>query len=136
VRRLSLACGLALVVLAFAAALRVSDTREGQVAEVVTLLGGLAGIGLLTYAFASRPRATRSSSSSTSPVTRTPALGGRQRSSRDLVLGAGGVVLAMCLLAGLALSGGLLWAAFGLALLVPMIAGSLYLCLRFLRANP
>jgi len=136
VRRLSLACGLALVVLAFAAASRVSDTREGQVAEVVTLLGGLAGIGLLTYAFASRPRATRSSSSSTSPVTRTPALGGRQRSSRDLVLGAGGVVLAMCLLAGLALSGGLLWAAFGLALLVPMIAGSLYLCLRFLRANP
>ena len=135
-RRLSLACGLALVVLAFAAASRVSDTREGQVAEVVTLLGGLAGIGLLTYAFASRPRATRSSSSSTSPVTRTPALGGRQRSSRDLVLGAGGVVLAMCLLAGLALSGGLLWAAFGLALLVPMIAGSLYLCLRFLRANP
>ena len=135
-RRLSLACGLALVVLAFAAASRVSDTREGQVAEVVTLLGGLAGIGLLTYAFASRPRATRSSSSSTSPVTRTPALGGRQRSSRDLVLGAGGLVLAMCLLAGLALSGGLLWAAFGLALLVPMIAGSLYLCLRFLRANP
>ena len=137
-RRLSLACGLALVVLAFAAASRVSDTREGQVAEVVTLLGGLAGIGLLTYAFASRPRATSSSSSSssTSPVTRTPALGGRRRSSRDLVLGAGGVVLAMCLLAGLGVSGGLLWAAFGLALLLPMIAGSVYLCLRFLRANP
>ena len=135
-RRLSLACGLALVVLAFAAASRVSDTREGQVAEVVTLLGGLAGIGLLTYAFASRPRATGSSSSSTSRVSRTPALGGRQRSSRDLVLGAGGVVLAMCLLAGLAVSGGLLWAAFGLALLVPMIAGSVYLCLRFLRASP
>ncbi|TMD97543.1 MAG: hypothetical protein E6I72_05990 [Chloroflexi bacterium] len=135
-RRLSLACGLALVVLAFAAASRVSDTREGQVAEVVTLLGGLAGIGLLTYAFASRPRATSSSSSSTSPVTRTPAMGGRRRSSRDLVLGAGGVVLAVCLLAGLAFSGGPLWAAFGLALLVPMIAGSVYLCLRFLRANP
>jgi len=108
------------------------------VAEVVTLLGGLAGIGLLTYAFASRPRATSSSSSSssTSPVTRTPAMGGRRRSSRDLVLGAGGVVLAVCLLAGLAFSGGPLWAAFGLALLVPMIAGSVYLCLRFLRANP
>jgi len=106
------------------------------VAEVVTLLGGLAGIGLLTYAFASRPRATGSSSSSTSRVSRTPALGGRQRSSRDLVLGAGGVVLAVCLLAGLAFSGGPLWAAFGLALLVPMIAGSVYLCLRFLRANP
>jgi len=29
-----------------------------------------------------------------------------------------------------------MWAGFGLALLLPMIAGSVYLCVRFLRANP
>ena len=44
--------------------------------------------------------------------------------------------LAVLLVAGLAISGGLLLAGFGLALLLPMIAGSVYLCVRFLRANP
>jgi len=60
----------------------------------------------------------------------------RPRSTRDLVLGAGGVALAVLLLAGLAVSGGLLWAALGLALLLPMLAGCVYLCARFLRSAP
>ena len=132
-RRLSLAGGFALVVLAFFAASRVTDSRAGQVAETVTLLAGLAGIGLLTYAFASRPR-------NRTPIVTPPARPApphaRPRSNRDLILGAGGVLLAILLLTGLAISGGFIWAGFGLALLLPMIAGSVYLCVRFLRANP
>lgn len=42
----------------------------------------------------------------------------------------------MILLGGLALSGGGLWLGLGFALLLPMIAGSVYLCVRFLRASP
>ena len=131
-RWIALAAGLALVVLAFGAAGRVTDSREGLVAEIVTLLAGLAGIGLLTYWFASRRRGAAPSPSPARPPRSSPA----RRSSRDLVLGAGGIVLALGLLSGLAVSGGLLWAGFGLALLLPMLAGSVYLCLRFLRASP
>jgi len=141
-RRLSLAGGFALIVLAFAAASRVTDSREGLVAEIVTLLGGLAGIGLLTYAFAARARNANRPSPQPSPLTGrggVPPLegrGGKPRSTRDLVLGAAGVLLAVLLVTGLAISGGILWAGFGLALLLPMIAGSVYLCVRYLRTNP
>jgi len=154
-RWLSLAGGFALIVLAFAAASRVTDTRAGLVAEIVTLLGGLAGIGLLTYAFAARPSnanrpSPRPSARSATRTARNSALRpliaplegrgrtteARPRSNRDLVLGATGVLLAAVLLTGLAISGGIMWAGFGLALLLPMIAGSVYLCVRFLRANP
>ena len=48
-RWVSLGAGIALTVLAFAAATRVADTREGLIAEVITLLAGLAGISLLLY---------------------------------------------------------------------------------------
>jgi mannose/fructose/N-acetylgalactosamine-specific phosphotransferase system component IIC len=48
----------------------------------------------------------------------------------------GGLVLAVVLLAGLSVSGGALWAGLGFALLLPMIAGSVYLCVRFLRSSP
>src|SRR5690349_7637472 len=40
-RRFALVAGTALVILAFAAATRVADTREGLIAEVVTLLTGV-----------------------------------------------------------------------------------------------
>jgi hypothetical protein len=136
-RRLALVGGFALIVLAFAAASRVTDTREGLVAEIVTLLGGLAGIGLLTYAFAARPNNTNRPSPRPFPREgRETTREARPRSNRDLILGVGGVLLAAVLVSGLALSGGILWAGFGLALLLPMIAGSVYLCVRFLRANP
>ena len=132
-RWVSLVAGAALVVLAFAAVTRVSDTREGLIAEVITLLGGLAGIGLLVYGLvARRETAGRQLSAPPSPMRPAP----RPRSTRDLVFGAGGIVLALILLGGLTISGGPVWAAFGLALLLPMIAGSVYLCVRFLRAGP
>ena len=130
-RWFSLAAGAALTVLAFVAASRVADTREGLVAEVVTLLAGLAGIGLLTYAFAARRRPAVAQTTPPAPPS-----GNRPRSSRDLVLGSGGIALALVLLSGLALSGGLLWAGFGLVIMIPMLAGSVYLCVRYIRASP
>ena len=131
-RALSLVAGIALAALAFAAATRVTDTREGLVAEVVTLLAGLAGVGLLIYALTARRRPA--ATGATPPSASTPIAA--PRSTRDLVLGAAGVALALLLLAGLVLSGGLLWAGLGLALLLPMLAGSVYLCVRFLRSAP
>ena len=41
--------GLALVAIAFIAASHVADTREGLIAEVVTLFAGLVGVLLLLY---------------------------------------------------------------------------------------
>jgi hypothetical protein len=128
----ALFAGVALVVLAVAAVTRVADTREGLVAEIVTLLSALAGISLLMYGLTARPRPA--AVGGVQPV-RPSASAPRRRTPRDLVLGAGGVVLALVLLGGLAVSGGMLWAGLGLALLLPMLAGSVYLCVRFLRSE-
>ncbi len=122
--------GAALVVLAFASATRVADTREGLIAEVVTLFSSLAAVGLLMYGLTAR----RSQASASPP--QPPAVTPRPRTRRDLLLGTGGVALAALLVVGLAISGGPLWAGLGLVLLLPMISGSVYLCVRFLRANP
>lgn len=133
-RWISLAAGAALVALAFAAATRVSDTREGLIAEVITLLGGLAGVSLLIYGLTAR----RTSHAPTGTAWRSdlPGKRGGERSRRDILLGAGGILLALILLGGLGFSGGGLWLGLGFALLLPMIAGSVYLCVRFLRASP
>jgi hypothetical protein len=132
-RWLALLAGVALVALAVGAVTRVADTREGLVAEVVTLLSALVGISLLIYGLTARRRpADPSRPAQARPATAQP----RPRTRRDLVLGAAGVVLAAILLLGLGVSGGPIWAGFGLALLLPMIAGSVYLCLRFLRSAP
>jgi len=130
-RWLSVIAGVALLALAIAAVTRVADTREGLVAEIVTLLGALAGVSLLIYGLTARPRPQVAAPTRPGPLLATP----RGRSSRDLLLGAAGIALALILLGGLAISGGLLWAAFGLALLFPMVAGCVYLCLRYLRAS-
>src|SRR5438270_950454 len=106
-RGISLVAGAALVVLAFAAATRVSDTHEGLIAEVITLLGGVAGIGLLVYGLAARRMAPNARSLSRELQPRPDP---RPRATRDLVLGTGGIVLALILVGGLAFSGGALWA--------------------------
>src|SRR2546429_7176540 len=122
--RVSLVAGAALVVLAFGAATRVSDTREGLIAEVVTLLGGLAGVGMLIYGLTVRRRASRGPTPSVPRRSAAPGERGGEstqpRSRRDILFGAGGIGLALILLSGLALSGGGLWLALGLALLLPM----------------
>jgi hypothetical protein len=133
VRWLALVSGIALVVIAVAAVTRVTDTREGLIAEIITLLGGLAGISLLIYGLAARPRPQ--SAPAGQPATVAP-MRRRPRSTRDLGLGGAGLALALILLAGLTASGGWWWAAFGFALLLPMISGCLYLCVRYLRASP
>jgi peptidoglycan/LPS O-acetylase OafA/YrhL len=129
-RRLALVAGAALVVVAFVAATRVADTREGLIAEVVTLLAGVAGVGALIYGLAARQRTPASRQSSQMPRRARP------RTASDLLLGTGGVAVSAVLVIGLAITGGPLSAVFGLALLLPMIAGCVYLCVRFLRANP
>jgi hypothetical protein len=122
--------GVVLVAVAFAAATRVADTREGLVAEVVTLLSGLGGVGLLLYGLT----AGRTAAGATAPARRPSQTSPRPRPRRDLLLGSGGVALALILLGGLAASGGPLWAGIGFVLLLPMIAGSVYLIVRSVRS--
>jgi len=59
----------------------------------------------------------------------------RAPSSKELTIGAAGLVLAVILIGGLAVSAGWQWAALGSVMLLPMIAGSAFLCVRFLRAR-
>jgi hypothetical protein len=130
-RWLALVAGIALVALAFGAGSRVADTREGLIAEVITLFSGLAGVALLVYGFVARPGAPAAPprlATGSAPAE-------HARSVRDLLAGVGGIVLALALLTGLAMSGGAMWAGFGLVLLLPMLAGSVYLCVRYLRAS-
>jgi len=60
----------------------------------------------------------------------------KPRSRNDVLLGAGGIALAIVLVGGLALSGGFWWAVSGLVLLVPMIAARSTSAFRYLRASP
>lgn len=131
-RWLSLAAGLALIALAFGAATFVADTREGLIAEVVTLFGGLVGVSLLLYGMFAGVRPAAPHPEPASARREQPAVA--VRPVRDLALGVAGIVLAAFLLGGLAMSGGWQWALLGTGLLLPMIAGSAYLCVRFARA--
>ena len=128
-RRLSLVAGAVLIVIAFAAATFVADTREGLIAEVVTLMTGVIGVSLLLYGLLARARpASRPSVSPGPEPSRAP-------SSREFTIGAAGLGLAVILIGGLAVSAGWQWAALGSVMLLPMIAGSAFLCRRFLRAR-
>jgi hypothetical protein len=131
VRWLPLVAGAALIAVAFAAATRVADTREGLIAEVVLLFAALAGIGLLVYGLAARRGLAAAPGGPALTVESAPP---QPRSRRDLITGASGVALGAALLAGLALSGGILWLVLGFALLLPMLGGSVYLFVRFLRS--
>ena len=127
-RWLSLIAGAALIAIAFGAATFVADTRQGLIAEVVTLMAGLFGVSLLLYGLLARARpAPRPAVSVSHPV--------RSPSSREFTIGAAGLGLAVILIGGLAVSAGWQWAALGSVMLLPMIAGSAFLCARFLRAR-
>ena len=129
-RWLALATGGVLIVVAFGAGSRVADTREGLLYEVTALLAGLAGVSLVLYSWVSR---ARPGAGGTSPPPAKP-LPAQSRSATDLLVGGIGMVIATGLVAGIVLSGGALWALMGFVLLLPMIVGCAYLCLRFLRA--
>jgi hypothetical protein len=128
VRWLSLIAGAGLIAIAFGAATFVADTRQGLIAEVVTLMAGLFGVSLLLYGLLARTRPAPRPAVSVSPAVRAP-------SSREFTIGAAGLGLAVILISGLAVSAGWQWAALGSVMLLPMMAGSAFLCGRFLRAR-
>ncbi|HEY8862638.1 MAG TPA: hypothetical protein VIO37_00515 [Candidatus Dormibacteraeota bacterium] len=128
-RRISLIAGIVLIAIAFAAATRVANTREGLIAEVVTLLAGLVGMTLVFYGLFAGARPAASPSR---PKPRAPA---RPPSARDFALGATGLGLAVLLIGGWGMSAGWQWAALSVVVLLPMIVGSAVLCIRFLRAR-
>ena len=129
-RWLALVIGAALIAVAFVAGGRVADSREGLVAEVIALLTALVGVGLVLYWWVSGAR-PRPGSASTARD-KAPAV--QIRSATELLVGAVGLLIAAALVAGVALSAGALWALMGFVLLLPMILGSAYLCVRFFRA--
>lgn len=132
-RWVALGVGIVLLAVSAAAFTRVADTQEGQIAEVITLLAFGTGFVLALYGLAARPRPTPVEALQLAqPAVRAEA---RPGSRRDLALGAGGVILTAVLVTGLALSGGPLWAGFGFVALLPMLAGSVYLCWRSLKTN-
>ena len=126
----ALGVGVVLVAIAFAAATRVADTREGLIYEVVTLLAGLAGVSLLLYGLVAtfgHSHPTVSAPPVATPVTE------KVHNAGELLVGASGLVLAAILLAGIAVTAGGLWVVLGSILLLPMIAGCIYLCFTFAR---
>jgi hypothetical protein len=129
-RRLSLIGGIALIVVAFGAGTRVADTREGLIAEVITLLAAVAGITLVLYGMfaGARPGPPRAAAVQPSAPARLP-------SRSDFAAGSAGLIVAAVLIGGLVVTAGWQWAAWGSVLLLPMIAGSIYLCGRYLRAR-
>jgi len=131
VRWLALAAGAVFVIIAFLAGGRVADTREGLIYEVIALLAGLAGVSLVLYGWVA-PAARARAGIPRPPVAPPPPV--RIRSANELLIGGGGLVIAAILITGIAFSAGVLWALMGLALLLPMVIGCGYLCLRFLRA--
>jgi hypothetical protein len=131
VRWLALASGAVLVAIAFVAGGRVADTRAGLVFEVIALLAGLGGISLIMYGWvASSARAY--AGSQRRPVTREQPV--QIRSANELLIGGSGLVIAAVLVGGIGLSAGLGWTLMGVLLLLPMVIGCAYLCLRFFRA--
>ncbi len=130
-RWLALGAGLALVTVAFLAGTRVADTREGLIYEVVTLLAGLAGVSLVLYGLVAALGHQRPAREA--PQVRASA-DEKVHNAAELVVGLTGLVVAAILLAGVSATAGVLWALLGSILLLPMIAGCAYLCIRFLRA--
>ncbi len=128
-RWLAVVVGAVLIVIAFFAAGRVADTRDGLLAEVVALLAGLAGVSLVLYAWmaGARPRPAAAPAVGSKPTNQI-------RPATELLAGGVGLGIAAALIAGVALSAGGLWVIVALVLLLPMIIGSAFLCVRFVRA--
>lgn len=129
-RWLALGAGAVLIAAAFVAATRVADTREGLVYEVVTLLAALAGVSLLLYGLVATLGRSRPGVQAHPPATQAR---DRVHNAGELLLGVSGLIVAAVLLGGIAATAGVVWALLGTILLLPMIAGSAYLCFSFAR---
>jgi hypothetical protein len=130
VRWPALAAGTGLVAIAFLAGSRVEDTRQGLISEVVALFAGLGGVSLILYGWVAANIRTRSPGAG--PVKSSPEP--QVRTANDLLIGSSGLLVAAVLLTGIGLSAGVQWAALGLVLLLPMVVGSAFLCIRFWRS--
>lgn len=130
-RAAAIVAGAALIITAFIAAGSVADTRQGQIAEITTLLAGLAGVIVLLYGLV--PRWSDREPRPVSPARRPP--DDVARTANDLVLGAGGLVVGGVLIVGLLWSAGWTWALVGGVVLLPMLAGCAYLLALFVRAR-
>lgn len=130
-RAVAIVTGVALIVIAFIAAGRVADTREGLIAEITTLLAGLAGVIVLLYGLVPRQQRGQPAPPPPDRASRDDA----PRSANDLLLGVGGFVVAVILVAGLLWSAGWTWALVGAVVLLPMVAGCAYLVVLFARAR-
>jgi hypothetical protein len=62
-----------------------------------------------------------------------PAPAVQVRTATELLAGGLGLLVAAALIAGVVLSAGGLWTLMAVVLLLPMILGSAYLCIRFVR---
>jgi hypothetical protein len=129
-RTLGIGGGLLLVAIAFIAATNVADTRQGLIAEIVTLLSGLAGVALLLYGLVPK-RPARTSAGGPRPAS--AAVQG-PRTANDVLIGSVGLLLAAVLITGIVLSAGWMWALLGAVLLLPMTIGCGYLLAAFIRA--
>ena len=101
-RWLALVAGAGLIALAFGAGTHVADTREGLIAEVITLMAGLVGVSLLLYgllAGAARPAPRPTTSPSSPAPVRAP-------SPKEFTIGVAGLGLALLLISGLAITAG------------------------------
>ena len=133
-RWVALGLGIALLLVSAGAFTQVADTKAGQVAEVITLLAFGAGFVLALYGLAARPRPNPVTAGSP-PAERSAGTAVATGSMRDLALGVGGVIVTAALVIGLAFSGGPRWAGFGFVILLPMLAGSVYLFWRGLKTS-
>jgi hypothetical protein len=130
-RAAAIVAGAVLIVTAFIAAGSVADTREGLIAEITTLLAGLAGVIVLLYGLVPSWSSPRSRAPAPARVTRDDV----PRTANDLVVGAGGLIVGAILIAGLLWSAGWTWALVGGIVLLPMLAGCAYLLALFARAR-
>ena len=130
-RWVALAAGVCFMAVAFVSVTHVANSRDGLIAEVVTEFAALIGISLTLYGLLAgtrRPGGRAQTANARAAMTRPV------RSVRDLATGIAGLLLALVLLAGIAFNSGVQWAALGSVLLLPMIAGSIYLSVRFVTA--
>ena len=128
-RIIAVAAGLVLIAIAFIAAGSVADSRQGLVAEIVTLLSGLAGAGVLLYGLVPRRPPSAQAVRTVPSRKEQPS----SRTANDLLVGGSGLAIAAILVGGLLWSAGWEMAVVGGVLLLPMIAGCGYLVVVFTR---
>src|SRR6202165_77823 len=124
-RRWSAVAGVVLIAVAFGAATRVAKTREGLIAEVITLLAGLAGMTLVFFGLFTGLRLVPR------PAVERPPAPARPPSLRDFALGTAGLLLAVFLIGGWGFSAGWQGDARSVIVMVSWFVGGAFFSSRF-----